>query len=93
MQSLRVNKDGVSASSEKQRLISMAQTAYEEAGMWAVKAYSAQNIKPSEINTEGRLYEDKSRNVSRIQITSHTLRHNFSNGFPALSAKQLPTSL
>jgi hypothetical protein len=29
----RVNKDGVSASSEKQRLISMAQTAYEEAGM------------------------------------------------------------
>jgi hypothetical protein len=37
MQSLRVNKDGVSASSEKQRLISMAQTA-EEAGMWAVKA-------------------------------------------------------
>jgi hypothetical protein len=36
MQSLRVNKDGVS--SEKQRLISMAQTAYEEAGMWAVKA-------------------------------------------------------
>jgi hypothetical protein len=28
MQSLRVNKDGVSASSEKQRLISMAQTAY-----------------------------------------------------------------
>jgi hypothetical protein len=38
MQSLRVNKDGVSASSEKQRLISMAQTAYEEAGMWAVKA-------------------------------------------------------
>jgi hypothetical protein len=29
MQSLRVNKDGVSASSEKQRLISMAQTAYE----------------------------------------------------------------
>jgi hypothetical protein len=32
MQSLRVNKDGVSASSEKQRLISMAQTAYEEAG-------------------------------------------------------------
>jgi hypothetical protein len=36
MQSLRVNKDGVSASSEKQRLISMAQTAYEEAGMWAV---------------------------------------------------------
>jgi hypothetical protein len=35
---LRVNKDGVSASSEKQRLISMAQTAYEEAGMWAVKA-------------------------------------------------------
>jgi hypothetical protein len=27
MQSLRVNKDGVSASSEKQRLISMAQTA------------------------------------------------------------------
>jgi hypothetical protein len=37
MQSLRVNKDGVSASSEKQRLISMAQTAYE-AGMWAVKA-------------------------------------------------------
>jgi hypothetical protein len=32
MQSL-VNKDGVSASSEKQRLISMAQTAYEEAGM------------------------------------------------------------
>jgi hypothetical protein len=38
MQSLRVNKDGVSANSEKQRrLISMAQTAYEEAGMWAVK--------------------------------------------------------
>jgi hypothetical protein len=35
---LRVNKDGVS-SSEKQRLISsMAQTAYEEAGMWAIKA-------------------------------------------------------
>jgi thymidylate synthase len=44
----------------------------------------------TKINTEGRLYEDKSRNVSRIQITSHTLRHNFSNGFPVLSAKQLP---
>jgi thymidylate synthase len=39
----------------------------------------------TKINTEGRLYEDKSRNVSRIQITSHTLRHNFSNGFPAIS--------
>jgi thymidylate synthase len=44
----------------------------------------------TKINTEGRLYKDKSRNVSRIQITGHTLRHNFSNGFPALSAKQLP---
>jgi hypothetical protein len=29
MQSLRINKDGLSASSEKQRLISTAQTAYE----------------------------------------------------------------
>jgi thymidylate synthase len=29
----------------------------------------------TKINTEGRLYKDKSRNVSRIQITSHTLRH------------------
>jgi thymidylate synthase len=26
----------------------------------------------TKINTEGRLYEDKSRNVSRIQIESHT---------------------
>jgi hypothetical protein len=26
----------------------------------------------TKINTEGRLYEDKSRNVSRIQITGHT---------------------
>jgi hypothetical protein len=38
MQSLRIDEDGLSASSEKQRLISTAQTAYEEAGMWAVKA-------------------------------------------------------
>jgi hypothetical protein len=38
MQSFRADKDGVPADSEKQRLLSLAQTAYEEAGMWAVKA-------------------------------------------------------
>jgi hypothetical protein len=77
MQSLRVNKDGVSASSEKQRLISMAQTAYEEAGMWAVKAiteeysYGAHRqkyIKPVKNKHKGRLYENKSRNVSVFKL-------------------------
>lgn len=37
VEELRTPKEGV-ASSEKHRLISLAQTAYEEAAMWAVKA-------------------------------------------------------
>jgi thymidylate synthase len=44
----------------------------------------------TEINTEGRLYENRNRRVKRLQITSHTVRHNFKDGFPALTAKQLP---
>lgn len=36
LESMRV--DGSMCTSEKQRLISLAQTAYEEATMWAVKA-------------------------------------------------------
>jgi hypothetical protein len=78
MQSLRINKDGVSASSEKQRLISMAQTAYEEAGMWAVKAltegYSYGTIDktyktPVKNKHRGREYENRT-GCKSIQITS-----------------------
>lgn len=36
-------QDGSIMSSEKARLIALAQTAYEEAGMWAVKAASFNN--------------------------------------------------
>jgi hypothetical protein len=70
----------------------MAQTAYEEAGMWAVKAttevysYGAhrQNINPLYQNKpqRARLYKDKTEMyVVFGNYRSHTLRHNFSNGF------------
>jgi hypothetical protein len=61
MQSLRVNKDGVSASSEKQRLISMAQTAYEEAGMWAVKAITEVYSYGAQTKHINPLYQNKHR--------------------------------
>jgi thymidylate synthase len=41
----------------------------------------------TKINTEGRLYEE-SRNIS-YQITSHTLRHNFSK-FSGFISKTTP---
>lgn len=39
---------------------------------------------------EGYVYEDPNRKgVNRIQINEHTLRHNFKDGFPALTTKKL----
>jgi hypothetical protein len=71
---LEVNK----ADQAQQRLISMAQTAYEEAGMWAVKAITEGIVMAhtdktyktlcTKINTEGRLW--KTEEQKRIQITS-----------------------
>lgn len=37
------SKNGVPASGEKNRLISLAMTAYEEAAMWAVKAATGEH--------------------------------------------------
>jgi thymidylate synthase len=44
----------------------------------------------TEINTEGRLYEDKSRNVSRIQITESHTETQLQQWFPALSIETTP---
>lgn len=38
---------------------------------------------------EGRLYEDTSRDTQRLQIPSYTLRHDFRDGFPAITIKKL----
>ncbi len=41
------------------------------------------------ILTEGREYENKNRGVKRLQIPSYTLRHEFKDGFPAITNKKL----
>lgn len=38
---------------------------------------------------EGREYENKNRGVKRLQIPSYTIRHLFSDGFPAITNKKL----
>jgi hypothetical protein len=75
----------------------MAQTAYEEAGMckavnnwrYIVMAHTDKTYKTlcTKINTEGRLYKDKSRSISYSNYESHETYCNI------LSAKQLLTSL
>ena len=42
------------------------------------------------ILTEGKEYNNKNRGVKRLQIPSYTFRHDFADGFPALSLKKLP---
>ena len=42
-----------------------------------------------EILHNGREYENKNRGVKRLQIPSYTLRHSFSDGFPAITNKKL----
>ncbi len=44
----------------------------------------------SDILANGRDYENKNRGVTRKQIPSHTFKHSFADGFPALSLKKLP---
>ncbi|MGK0446541.1 MAG: thymidylate synthase [Polaribacter sp.] len=41
------------------------------------------------IMEEGREYEDKRRDVKRLQIPSYTFKHSFSDGFPAITSKKL----
>lgn len=41
------------------------------------------------IVNEGREYEDLSRSVKRLQIPSYTFRHEFKDGFPAITNKKL----
>lgn len=43
----------------------------------------------AKIFSEGREYEDKRRNVKRLQIPSYTFRHSFETGFPAITNKKL----
>jgi thymidylate synthase len=38
---------------------------------------------------QGKEYENKRRGVKRLQITSYTFRHDFKDGFPALTNKKL----
>lgn len=38
---------------------------------------------------EGVEYENKNRGVKRLQIPSYTIRHNFADGFPAITNKKL----
>lgn len=38
---------------------------------------------------EGKEYENKNRGVKRLQIPSYTFRHDFSDGFPAITNKKL----
>lgn len=47
------------------------------------------NFLCSKILSEGREYENKNRGVKRLQIPSFTLRHSFSDGFPAITSKKL----
>jgi thymidylate synthase len=41
------------------------------------------------ILNEGKEYEDKRRDVKRLQIPSYTFRHEFKDGFPAITNKKL----
>jgi len=41
------------------------------------------------ILNEGREYENKNRGVKRLQIPSYTFRHEFKDGFPAITNKKL----
>lgn len=41
------------------------------------------------IQTEGKEYENKNRGVKRLQIPSYTFRHEFKDGFPAITNKKL----
>jgi thymidylate synthase len=41
------------------------------------------------ILNEGKEYENKNRGVKRLQIPSYTLRHEFKDGFPAITNKKL----
>lgn len=43
-----------------------------------------------EIKEEGRLYNNVNRGVKRLQIPSFDFKHNMSEGFPAITNKQLP---
>lgn len=43
----------------------------------------------TKILDEGREYEDKRRDVKRLQIPSYTFRHAFKDGFPAITNKKL----
>ena len=38
---------------------------------------------------EGKEYENKNRGVKRLQIPSYTFRHDFADGFPAITNKKL----
>ncbi|TXG75754.1 thymidylate synthase [Candidatus Dojkabacteria bacterium] len=42
-----------------------------------------------EILNNGKEYENKNRGVKRLQIPSYTFRHDFSDGFPAITNKKL----
>lgn len=41
------------------------------------------------ILSEGREYENKNRGVKRLQIPSYTFKHDLSQGFPAITNKEL----
>ena len=41
------------------------------------------------ILNEGKEYENKNRGVKRLQIPSYTFRHEFKDGFPAITNKKL----
>lgn len=41
------------------------------------------------IVANGKEYENKNRGVKRLQIPSYTFRHNFSDGFPAITNKKV----
>lgn len=41
------------------------------------------------ILTDGKEYENKNRGVKRLQIPSYTFRHEFKDGFPAITNKKL----
>jgi thymidylate synthase len=42
-----------------------------------------------EILNKGKEYENKNRGVKRLQIPSYTFRHEFKDGFPAITNKKL----
>jgi len=43
----------------------------------------------NKILNEGKEYENKNRGVKRLQIPSYTFRHEFKDGFPAITNKKL----